>query len=171
MPDHDAHFVGKVTQKAVLFGPTDELVLVKAESRWTFPGGTFEYGETLVGSLIRELEEELGLQATIGPPVEAIYGGWFDDETGDPMVAIIYRAETHSRAVDLGDEHRDYTWVSPDDACLLLRPPRYRTAVRRALELGTDEPFAPVVDPYHEYETGTDEILSQLRDRRLADRS
>jgi len=80
------------------------------------PGGTFEYGETLVGGLRRELREELAVDARVGPPVLAMYGGWFDGETGDPMVTLVYRCETDQREVSLNEEHDEFEWIDPDVA-------------------------------------------------------
>jgi len=166
-----APFVGKITQKAILFGPDDRVLLTRIDGHWEPPGGTFEYGETLVGGLQRELREELGLDARVGPPVEALYGGWADDD-GRPMVALVYRCVTDDTDVTLNEEHDDYEWVSPETAAdrLPMMGGRLVRAVERAAALGDDPPFATLADPYAGTDVATDELLAALeRARRDAE--
>lgn len=188
------HFVGKITQKAILFGSDGDVLVTRVGDHWEPPGGTFEFGETLVGGLRRELREEVGLDARVGPPVEAAYGGWLDGETANPMVTLVYRCETDERAVSLNHEHDDYEWVAPEVAAERLEAmlgERFVRAVERAVALGESggvaggdsnaaeadpasatatEPFAAVADTYADAEEATtEEMLTELAAARAAD--
>lgn len=172
MDDDREPFVGKITQKAILFGPDGDVLITGSEELPEPPGGTFEFGETLVGALRRELREELGIDARVGPPVETLYGGWAD-ESGTPMVTLIYRCETDEREVTLNEEHEIAEWVAPEEAA-----ERYGTvsgrleqAVRRADEIEESEPFAAVDDPYADSDTTSEEVVAALEAARTDDDS
>lgn len=169
MSDDEEPFVGKLTQKAILFGPDGDVLVTRVEDHWEPPGGTFEYGETLVGGLRRELREELDVESRVGLPVEAIYGGWIDGETHNPMVTLLYRCETDERDVTLNEEHDDYEWLAPGEAAGRFGEMSLRldNAVRRAAALDTDGPFEAVEDPYAaEDEVTTEEVLAELAEIR-----
>lgn len=166
------HFIGKVTQKAVLLNPGGKVLVTEVGDHWELPGGRFEPNETLVGSLRRELHEELGISCRVGPPVETMYGGWHDDETGDPMVTIIYRCETHQREIELNEEHDDYEWLEPEVATDRFSggiADRIQLAIERAVVLDSEVPFESVTDPYAGSDVDTGELLEHLAAMRAKD--
>jgi 8-oxo-dGTP diphosphatase len=66
-----------VVAVGVLLLDGDRVLLVQrarppAVGRWTVPGGKVELGETLEEAAQRELTEETGLSATLGPVVEIL---------------------------------------------------------------------------------------------------
>jgi 8-oxo-dGTP pyrophosphatase MutT (NUDIX family) len=46
--------------------------------KWTMPGGAMEWGESSVETAVRELMEETGLSATIGP-VLGVFSRWYTE--------------------------------------------------------------------------------------------
>lgn len=75
--------------------------------KWEFPGGKVEDGETLEASLIRELKEELSLQASIKAYITTVHSV---DETID-LTLHVYEVDANSDDLIL-HEHLDYRWQS-----------------------------------------------------------
>lgn len=119
-----------VSQKAVLFGPDDRLlVLREADGGWEFPGGRIDRGETAIPALHRELREETGLSIDVYAPVFTAVRERPERE----KFFVYYRCATEETDVTLSREHVDWEWTTPEGARDRLNE-RCQSALDRALD-------------------------------------
>ena len=79
--------------------------------KWEFPGGKIEEGEQPRDALRRELEEELGIVATVGDEVARIQHEYPNGGMVELRFYIVrdYRGELENRIF------RDMQWVAPQE--------------------------------------------------------
>lgn len=90
---------------------------VHLEGHWEFPGGKRALGETLEGCLVRELHEELAVEAVVGSELLAT-----SHDYGEQRVELhFFSCRIHGEpAPQLGQEMR---WVARSDLLALRFPP------------------------------------------------
>jgi len=79
--------------------------------KWEFPGGKIEEGEQPRSALRRELEEELGILATIGDEVRRIQHEY---PNGGMVELRFFVVREYTREIE-NRIFRDIQWIAPQD--------------------------------------------------------
>ena len=96
---------------------------------WEFPGGRVEPGEEPAAALVRELREELGVEAVAGDPITF---AWHRDAQRDVLL-LFYGASIRAGS-PRGLEGQEVRWVSREELRELDTPPADAELVRRLAE-------------------------------------
>ncbi len=93
------------------------------EDYWDFPKGHIEKGESEEETLKRELQEETGIEKIKIIPGFKEWIKYFFKSNDEGIFKIVnfYLAETDEFDVKISKEHKDYTWVSFNEALDLLK--------------------------------------------------
>jgi 8-oxo-dGTP diphosphatase len=78
-------------------------------------GGRIKPGQRFDESLLREINEETGLEVKIGRPF--FVGEWRPVVKGEPwqVVGTFFECEARSDKVILSEDHDAYEWIKPED--------------------------------------------------------
>ena len=106
---------------AVALIDDDKLLMLKRKDnkKWTLPGGTLDFGESLTECAVREVMEETGLDISIKDVVGTYTDGDIRIEYSDGEVrqefTIVYLGEIAGGSVVLDDESSEYKWIQLEE--------------------------------------------------------
>jgi 8-oxo-dGTP pyrophosphatase MutT (NUDIX family) len=123
---------------AILDDPQGRILLVRQRfaSGWHFPGGGVERGEPPTEAIVRELEEEVGLQTHGTPVLHGLYTRTVGIATN---VVALYRVPDATISFSPNREILEIMWADP------LMPPAAASpaTLRRFAELTNKAPPSP----------------------------
>jgi len=107
-----------VAQKAIIYNGDGKILAIRRSEKsprpltWDLPGGNLEFGEELISSVLREIEEETGIK--VG---ELFLLNVFEnlDSINLFRVTIGYKTKAKNTNVTLSHEHIDFKWVTPEE--------------------------------------------------------
>ena len=114
-----------VALKSVLLYQNKVLILQRADTLsngagiWEFPGGKLEFDESLPQAMLREIQEETGIPATIE---RLLYVADLKTHPHRQVVIINYLCNATTNAVTLSHEHQNYLWATREEMLTLLDP-------------------------------------------------
>ena len=122
----------RVSVKAVIRHDDGVVILRKFDGKWDLPGGRLEPDEDISNSLIREIQEEMGVLATVG---QLIYTGVRRREPPKQNVVVVAHLCTIDASLEdivLSDEHDMVRVIQADEMSELVIADSYREALEHA---------------------------------------
>jgi 8-oxo-dGTP diphosphatase len=110
----------------LFFNDAGQVLLVQPtyKDHWEIPGGYVEAGETPAQAAAREVREELGIEATVGPLLVADWAP--QPEEGDKLLFVFDGGTLTTERIDTirlqTDELASYAFRDPTDAVTVLIP-------------------------------------------------
>lgn len=135
------HSLFEITAKAVIVNDEGQVLILKRgknskffPGRYDLPGGGVNDGEGIEAALMREIEEELGIQVEIGPVIKLT--DFNTERNGRPVYVkgVRFLAFYRGGEVRLSDEHEEFEWMDSDRAMQLFQGEGYEEDKREAIK-------------------------------------
>jgi mutator protein MutT len=127
-----------VSVKGVLATSDGKVVLVfNDRGEWELPGGRIEVGESPADCLVREIEEELGVTANVGPTIDSYL---FEVIPGRHVFIVTYSCSVEGTFLArLSHEHSQVGTFAVEDLPANI-PPGYLRSIHAAMPLMANQP-------------------------------
>jgi 8-oxo-dGTP pyrophosphatase MutT (NUDIX family) len=112
----------------VLIVQNNNVLLVKevSDDWWALPGGGVDHGETIESSLVREVEEELGVPAKeVSSDFRIVYYSIGNVVNGIPRMNLFFRASVPEELLKKTDHITEWKWLTQDEFLKLDMHPSY----------------------------------------------
>ena len=118
MTDSVTSFPVPVVRLIILNGEGNVLILKRhkseyAEGSWCLPGGKVDYGDTVEGTVAKELHEETSLKCSSSNFL--FYQDSLPPEEGKMHCINLYFECAVTGTIELNEESSEYAWIGPPD--------------------------------------------------------